>query len=304
MNGSVYGFGVESAYRFRFLRDGTGPPLEVVTEPQVPSPGSPCREWYDAEGLPPFARLFEDGEHRFRLWVDGAGWFSSDPARARVGIPTTGADPVVVEERAWGLPTMLCFRHRGAIPLHAAAVEVAGRAALLVGPSGSGKTTLAAACHRAGHRLLSEDLSCVRLEGAASGASVIPGPALLRLRPDVAELLGPLDGVVVAGRPDRVRVALPPERRGDCRPVPLAAVVLLQDGEDLALLPADPDRVVQDLWVSGFRFPTAAERARSFDETVGLADTVPAVVLRRPLRPDALDDAVAVLAHVVRGGAG
>lgn len=298
VTGTVYGFAVASPFSFRFLRHGEGAPLVVGAEPQAPSPGEPLREWRDADGLPPFARLWHAGEGRFRLWVDGAGWFSSDPAGARIGIPAEGVDPAVVEERAWGLPTMLCFRHRGGVPLHASAVEVAGRALLLCGPSGSGKTTLAAACYRAGHRLLAEDLSCVVLDREANRASVVPGPALVRLRPDVAELLGPLDGDVVPSRPDRVRIALASGRRGDCQPVPLAAVVFLQEADDVATCAADPARAVQDLWVAGFRFPTPDERARSFDETVGIAGAAPAVVLRRPLRADALDDAVAALVEV------
>jgi hypothetical protein len=48
-------------------------------------------------------------------------------------------------------------------PIHAGAVEHAGRAALLIGASGSGKSTLCYACVRAGLSLLAEDVVYVGL---------------------------------------------------------------------------------------------------------------------------------------------
>ena len=42
---------------------------------------------------------------------------------------------------------------------------------------------MAAAFHRAGHRVLSEDTTCVRL---GPEQAVVPGPAMLRVRHDVA----------------------------------------------------------------------------------------------------------------------
>ena len=66
---------------------------------------------------------------------------------------------------------MLCFRARGDTALHAAAVEVDGQAVVLGAPGTFGKTTLAAAFHAAGHRLLSEDTTCIRgVRGAACRA--------------------------------------------------------------------------------------------------------------------------------------
>ena len=49
--------------------------------------------------------------------------------------------------------------------LHAAAVEHAGRALLLVGPAGAGKTTLALALARSGNRLLADDFAPIDSEG-------------------------------------------------------------------------------------------------------------------------------------------
>src|SRR2546430_14670805 len=79
-------------------------------------------------------------------------------------------------------PPALCCMHRGALPLHAAAVEIESRAVVIAAPGRHGKTTLALAFQRHGYRVLTEDLACCSL---ASTPKLLPGPALLRVRPDV-----------------------------------------------------------------------------------------------------------------------
>ena len=134
------------------------------------------------------------------------------------------------EERLWSIPAMLCFLARGDAALHAAAVEVDGQAVVLAAPGSFGKTTLAAAFHAAGHRLLSEDTTCIR---GAEAPLVVPGPAMLRLRHDVAEQLEiPNATPVGTVEDDRVHLALDPAVRGDCSPVPLRAIVLLRHADE------------------------------------------------------------------------
>jgi hypothetical protein len=58
---------------------------------------------------------------------------------------------------------LLLASWRDRTPIHAGAVEHAGRAALLIGASGSGKSTLCYACARAGLSLLAEDVVYVGL---------------------------------------------------------------------------------------------------------------------------------------------
>ena len=122
----------------------------------------------------------------------------------------------------WGLPTLLCFLHRGDLPLHASAVQVGDGALLIGAPARFGKTSLAAAFWRTGYRVLNEDLSCVRLPEP----SVLPGPALLRMRLDMAERLGVAADPSAIDDGVRVRLAIGGDRAGDSRPVPLRGIVL------------------------------------------------------------------------------
>lgn len=287
MGGTCYGFRPVSDLAFEYLRGGDGEPLVVVEREEEPENGDGVlvSEWTPVPGRRLWARLYADG-HRYRLWVEGYGSFAVDPQRPSVGLPRGSASAVRREERMWGIPAMLCFLARGDLPLHAAAVDVGGEAVLLAAPGYFGKTTLAAGFDAAGYRVLSEDVSCLQL---TSGPAVVPGPAMLRIRHDVAGRVELPRARAVAESDDRVHYSLDPSRRGDSTPVPLRAIVLLRSAEDGIELDAVPAAgALRDLWPLSFRLPTVEDRARCFDGLAGLAASVRIWNLARPLRLDEL----------------
>jgi len=287
VHGSCYGFQPVSELDFEYLRGGKGQPFAVAElegEPDSPD-GVLVTEWTPIPNRRVWARLYADGP-RYRLWVDGFGTFAVDPRAPSVGMPTGEADGVRREERLWGIPAMLCFLARGDLPLHAAAVDVGGAAVLLAAPGYFGKTTLAAGFDAAGYRVLAEDVSCIRF---SSRPEVVPGPAMLRIRRDVAASLELPGAQAIAESGDRVHYSLDPARRGDSTPVPLRSIVLLRSGEDGITL----DRVaaagaLRDLWPLSFRLPTVEDRERCFDGIARLAAGVPIWNLVRQLRLDEL----------------
>jgi coenzyme PQQ synthesis protein D (PqqD) len=283
--GGVFGFDVHSHLAFDTLREPSGgDPLEIVARRLNSRPAEhQLVVEFDEPGLR--ARIYHDGA-TYRLWVGGVGWFEIDPRIPRVLAPP-GAPSVEREEVLWGLPALLCFLARGDSSLHAAAIEVDGEAILLVAPQAHGKSTLAAAFGRRGYRILSEDLTCIRL---APCPSVIPGPAGLRLRTDIVPHLEVPFGRTLRGRADRTSFAL--GGRGGCRPVPIRAVLLLRSSEDgISLEAVEPRRSLPDLWGSSF-WVTDAHKRRCFECIAGLANELPILNLHRPLRIDALDQTV------------
>ena len=245
--------------------------------------GELLRSW-DPPVFPVRVRLYgEDG--RYRISNGDAGWFTVDPDAGRVGVPAHG-DEVRREERTWGFPAMLCFLARGDLALHASSVQVNGRALLLAAPRRFGKTTLAAAFAAAGHRILAEDLTCLR---PGPEPAVVPGPAMLRLRRDVADHLA-VPGTTEVGRDeDRVHLALD-AGRGTCEPVPVGGIALLLEGDgEPTLQPAPPADVIRDLWALSFKLPSDAARSRCLATVSQVASTVPVWHLTRPLRLDALE---------------
>jgi len=293
--GSCFGFSVKSDLVFHYLRDGGGESLEILegTAPDRPS-GELLREW-----SPPFApvqmRLYGDGGE-FRLWVDDVGWIQVDPARPRITVPKS-VDPVRREERIWGIPITLCLLRRGDVPLHAACVEVEGKALLLAAPGRFGKTTLAAAFAQEGYRVLAEDLVCLR---PGPEPVVIPGPAMLRVRKDVAHAFR-IPGAVELGLDDeRVHWALP-ENRGTCAPVPAAGVAMLLEGSGPPRLdPAPGPEAVRDLWAVSFNLPTNEDRTRCFAAVAGLAASTRIWHFSRERRLEELPASIGCLVDAVR----
>jgi hypothetical protein len=295
LRGTCYGFAVDTSLSFDYLRHGSGEPLRVEIEetPFEGEPGTLLREWTIRHPEPFRASLYAAEEAAYRLWTADSGWFSIDPTYPRVSLPANG-NAVKREERLWGIPTLLCFIARGDLPLHAAAVEAGEGAILLAAPGRFGKTTLAAGFARAGKRLLSEDLSCLRL---GADATVVPGPAMLRIRPDVAEALDIPRALVLEAGDERLHLALESSERGDCTPVPVGAVVFLRGGSDgIQLQRSDPHEAVRDLYGLSFRLPGAAEVTRAFRGVAELVATVPTWDLSYPLRLEELDRVVETVA--------
>ena len=283
---SVFGFNVRSDIPLRFLRNGGGTqPLEVVSaeDSGEGSHGELLGEWpLQGTSYPAHAKLFRipDG---YQYWTSDAGSFRIDVEHGRIQVPNT-ADPLLREQRLHGMPMILSFLDRGDVSLHAAAVEVGAGAIVLAAPSRFGKTTLALAFQRYGHRVLSEDLICCR----PATAEAIPGPALLRLRPDVFTADLPAGLFVVAERPDRVFVGFDLERAGSGAPVPITAIVFLREAPDLAVEEVARPTALKDLWRLSFRTGTEPDRADSFQRLARLAGSVPSWNVHRPLTPSAL----------------
>ncbi len=300
VRGSCFGFEVRSDLELRFLRNRggvNGPALRVSVDDQ-PAPavaGEPLVEWLQEGDAPLHARLYDGGDGAtYRLWIDGVGWYGIDPEGPGVAVPSS-EEPVRREERLWGIPALLCFLRRGDLPLHASAVQVGDGAVLIGAPSRFGKTTLAAAFWREGFRVLSEDLTCVR----PSGPSVLPGPAMLRMRLDMAESLGIADEPGAIALADRVRLPLGGSAGGDSRPVPLRAIVLLGEASDeVSMVSVTAIEAIPALWGLSFAVPTREGPARCFQQLADLASLVPVWELRRPVSVESLPRVVdAVAAH-------
>ncbi|MFL6137899.1 MAG: hypothetical protein ACJ74O_08890 [Frankiaceae bacterium] len=295
--GTCFGYSLRSNEPLAYARAGAGPPLELPVTDVAPAPdgSEPVMTFRAPTGERVVTgHVHDEGDGRWRTWVDGGGWYVVDVPAQRIELPS-GTEPIAREEALWSVPGRILLVARGDLPLHAAAIEVDGRALVLTGPTRHGKTTLAATLAAAGHRLLGEDLVDVRF--AADGTpTAVPGPAYLRLRRDVADLVAVPGTTVVAESAERLHLAVDQPLRGGCAPVPVAAIVLLRLSDDEVTLGAvDPVRAVRDVWSQGFALPTAQSRAQSFHNIGRLVDAVPVLDLARPLRMAAVPRVLDVL---------
>jgi hypothetical protein len=278
----VFGFRVNSTMPLQFLRLGGGVELlEIVRAEDVREEpaGELLGEWPLQGTTYPATATLTRVEGGYEYWTSDAGLFEIDVRRGRIVIPQLG-DTLLLEQRLNGMPMILSFVARGDTSLHAAAVEIGSEAVVLAAPSRYGKSTLAFGFQRAGHRLLSEDLVCCR----PASCEVIPGPALLRLRPDVFKGELPAGLFVAAERPDRVFVGFEGSARGSSAPVPIRAIVFLREAESSRLERVPPSTALKDLWRLSFRTGTEDARAGSFRSLARLAGSVSCWNVYRPLK--------------------
>jgi hypothetical protein len=128
------------------------------------------------------ARFFREPEGYLLRFPDIADFEVDAQGRAATCFPAPAAAEAdcfrVYQHNV--MPLMLSLR--GALVLHASAVEVSGRAIAFAGQSGAGKSTLAASFVVAGHGFLSDD--AVMIEANCGMAIAHPSPRELRLWPD------------------------------------------------------------------------------------------------------------------------
>ncbi|WP_229408360.1 HprK-related kinase A [Massilia yuzhufengensis] len=109
-----------------------------------------------------------------RRWLRPQVEFDIDGAAPFLPLPLPQAFPMF----EWASNWCISSRAHTYLIIHAAAVEKGGRVAILPAPSGSGKSTLCAALVCSGWRLLSDELTLVRL---ADGAiQPVPRPVSLK----------------------------------------------------------------------------------------------------------------------------
>lgn len=291
--GTCFGFAVRSSLPFHFLRGGDGEPMDVSVQSRAENAadGQLIVRWSPTVERPFEVRLYRS-EHGFGVWIPDSGWYEVDIDARSVTIPDD-ADAVRREERLWGVPATLLLLARADLSLHAAAVEVDGQAIVLAAPGTFGKTTLAAAFVSAGYRLLSEDVTCVR---TLDGPHVVPGPAMLRVRRDVAERIAIENVHRLTESEHRVHFAVDEQLRGDCSPLPLRAVVLLRLSDDgHRVETADAAAAVRDLWCLAATLPTDRDRTHSFAASAELVRSVPVWNFFRPLRYEELPNTIEFL---------
>ena len=173
--------------------------------------------------------------------------------------------------------TALLLAWRGDLPLHACAVEIAGKTILLCGPSGAGKSTLCATLVADGARLLSDDLTVIRPAIAGQAAVVLPGRPGIRLFSAIADQLhGITASPVKDDHREKVMVTWP--ITAISKPEPIAAVILLSGGQ----APAGPAERFVILQQQLFRprwMQVLPGQSSRFQALAALANTAPLVTL-------------------------
>ena len=191
-----------------------------------------------------------------------------------------------------GLGTVL--HRRGRLVLHGSAVDVGGRAVVLLGQKGAGKSTTAAALVARGHALLTDDL--VVVDDAPDGQPCcFPGPLQVKLWPESAEALGLSSEMrpFVEGLPKGVWFGV----RTAAHSVPIAMICSLWWGATTHLAPLDGTQAFGAVFEHAYapRFLGAEAGRVLVAPTARFCSIVPVHGLERRRDLGAVDDVVARL---------
>lgn len=115
-----------------------------------------------------------NGSGGLRRWLRRQATFDYDGTRPFEPLPVAQAFPLF----EWSMNYCVSSRAHGYLMLHAAVIERNGVAAILPAPPGSGKSTLCAALVTRGWRLLSDELTLVRLDSGE--IQPLPRPVSLK----------------------------------------------------------------------------------------------------------------------------
>lgn len=134
--------------------------------------------------------LFESGEQEFLLKLPQVGKYLVRNGDEVIIDPKPGVSHDEISLFLLGSVMGALLYQRKYLPIHGSAVEVRGKAIIIIGNSSAGKSTLAASLNLAGFPLISDDLSAVSINNSGS-CILLKGIPFIKLWKDTVDTLYP-----------------------------------------------------------------------------------------------------------------
>jgi hypothetical protein len=183
-------------------------------------------------------RSFRPATLREEVAIHGAGasFLIRDGCEVIVD-PRPDIDPFVLGALLQGRVMAFLFRERGWLPLHASGVVIGSKCILFLGNARAGKSTTAAAFHKCGHAVVTDDVAPVRVD--SDGRCVLQsGWPHVRLREDAQTLFEGSD-LTFAQQAGKRRYDLDSARPPNDL-YPLQCAYVLEYGDEVSAGPLDP----------------------------------------------------------------
>jgi hypothetical protein len=244
-------------------------------------------------------QLFSIGEGEACYAYDGAGAFSVREGSKIIVDPAPGSDERTLRLCLLGPVLSLALYQRNWFLLHGSAVVIGGRAVGFLGRNGWGKSTLAAACHRLGHEMLTDDVLAIDCDSGTP--AIIPSYPQFKLWPKAVSALGErLENLPVV-HPEFDKRARRVTQRFALRPVPIQGFYVLGRGDALRIQRLSGQeglRSLLDCWYGrrfGVPWLRTIDQSAYFTESANLAKRVRISRLLRPADLSSLEAQVRLL---------
>jgi hypothetical protein len=211
------------------------------------------------------------------LYVEGTGFFLLKDGREITIAPAPTARETALRLFLTGIVMAGILYQRGLLVLHASTVQMKQTALAFMGGSGWGKSSLAAALFLKGYGLVADDITVL----ATNGQDVLPGIPRVKIGADTASVLGMPFASVMDLLEQKSQ--LPTFERTAIHPIPLEKIYIIEDGDNLEILPMDPKESLFEL--IRHSFPTRLGKAgdsQHFQQCGLLARNVKMFHLVRP----------------------
>ena len=233
------------------------------------------------------------------------GTYRVQGGREIIAQPHPEAAAVLIRQVLLGVCAGVLLHQRGLLTLHASAVALDGRAVAFVGPKGWGKSTTAAALHRRGHALLTDDVLALDLRPGAPFA--LPAFPQIKLREQAATALHGGDEALPLLHPQFARRAVRAPEQFQSNPLPLGRIYVLGSGPDLKAEQLPPHLACIHLLAQTYAARFLGKEGAGpnhFQQTGDVARTVPVYALVRPFDVARIDDVVRLLEAHAEGTGG
>ena len=122
------------------------------------------------------------------LSIEEAGTFVIRKGTVINVSPAPNVEDALLRRYIIGTVMALLLYQRGLLVLHASSLNINGSAVAFLGNPGSGKSSIAAALHKNGHEIITDDVSAIDFKG--ENIKVFPGYPQIKLSDDVSRSLG------------------------------------------------------------------------------------------------------------------
>lgn len=250
-----------------------------------------------------------DAAGTIRFWIGGIADFLVLGGNRVVIAPKLPLDSPDIRLFLLGTGLGFLCHQRGILPIHAAAIDLDGRAVMIAGASGAGKSTLAAAFMRRGFRILSDDLAPLATDRAEP--AILPSLKRIRLwRDSASQADWPIDALEPC-RNDIAKFSHPLEAAHADAPLKPAALIHLNrtdaGSSEISLQRLRGAAAIEALRQQTYRWRTLAGLLTQMGALRRVSAAAPLIPLhfelKRPVRYSRLDDTIDAIVEAVRAAA-
>jgi hypothetical protein len=285
---TAYGLGVSSEFMLPELQPGNGSHDVEIRRGWLRSAGR------SHTGTGPTVQVAPDDAWLY--WPQVGAFHVADGKRITVE-PVAEVTEEGIRLLLLGSVMGVLLHQRGRLLLHGSAVEINGGVALFLGHSGWGKSTMAAAFHKCGYRVVTDDIAAI--DTTTNEMQIVPGFPQLKLRSDSALALGhdPEQLAALHHRIDKRGLRCAQQFAQESLPVKRIYVLAQGSTPSVELLPAADGLIelVRHSYAAGILKSTQCEP----EHMLRCARIVARYGVRRLRKGESLDDLPQVLDAVV-----